>query len=596
MRERVWSWALGASAIPCGAGQHGVHPKTLQEMLHLPLDAEEHSHLIHFLAHPPRTIPTAALSALHDLVTLRLVHQGQYAESLQLDKASAGLAGADADRQRRREMVSEFTAILPTVQRRALAIHSDERANNLDANQPMVNAYSAEAEDVDMNNSWIARNSPARTDIIANGDTSTPGLKPSTSHLSVAGSGSASPAPPRSPLLRPDSPFTGPPRFASNSRLGSPGPMNRILSGSPFALPSSRVVSRHGSPVPGPRRIIDDDDMPVDSPQPRNLSVGSMSRQNLRDMVLRPTSRLESPRPPDVSGDDDAHQDTQTEEEGAEAHVQFRAPETEPEGVPEGPPEIPAEPEPRRSRSSRRKPRNERTKPKSPTPPPEPSPEREFTPPVAPPPPSPPSHHTRSHDTPSSPHSVDEAPPRSTRSRRGGRTSMPGAFDPHEEPTIPEDEVLPPTPAPTATRRTTTRTQAEPEPPRSRITRSASRAQIDEDDHVQAPPKRARRNVRESSVASQVSASETPGASLVRRSTRGRRGDSATEGRSGTRTGRGRAGATPASERASPTPSNATSVSRGQLVGASTRRSTRREASVDENRGTTSTRRTTRRR
>ncbi|ORX39985.1 nuclear pore complex assembly-domain-containing protein [Kockovaella imperatae] len=608
MRERVWTWMLGASQVPCGDGQHGVHPKVLKQLLHLPLDPEEHAHLVHFVSHPPRTISAGALSALHDLVTLRLVHQGRYAEALQLDKESAGTAGTDVERQRRREMVREFISILPAVQRRALAIDVDKGQHSHDE---VPNGDVVEIEDIDMG-SWVNIDSP--TNETANGvSAATPKAKPSISYLGVGGPSTTSPGG-ESPRARPQSPFTGPPRFASvHSRAVSPAPFHRVLSGSPFALPSSRVASRHGSPAPAHRRIINDDDAPMDSasPRPRNISFGSVSRQSISDVSMPRRTMAEQLSHSHVADQamEETPQDALMEREAESEPANDNALEHVEGPVPAASEEEPdREPEARASRSSRRvrKDKEQQDQEVSAAPRAEAglsSRDGEQTPPVASPPPSPPSHRTRSHDSPSSARSIDDLPPRSTRARRtNNRTSMPGAFDPRrEEPTIPEHQVLPPTPAPTKSRRgPASRSHTDAEPPRMRITRSSSRAELDLDSQDHAAPKRQRRNVRETSIASARSdVSQTPGGarggSLVRRSTRTRGDNDGLSEVRASRTGRSRSAVTPASDRAaSPTPSNATSISRGQLTAAVPRRGVSREASTEAGRPAATTRRSTR--
>ena len=583
MRSALWCWMLGAPNIPCGAGQGGVQTKSSKEMLHIPLNPEEHHHLIFFLSSPPRLISPPALSAFHDLVTLRLIHQGQYAETLELDKASAGSAGSDVDRQRRREMVREFIGILPAVQRRALAVdgdHSaDERGEGLGMEKVLVNGFGQAQEGYDSSRTWQAavnKNQPSPPPasvvplprspaVVPNG-----GMKASSSHVSLAPSGSASPAP-----RRPQSPFTGPPRFAP-STLGptSPAPFQRVLSGSPFALPSSRVVSTHGSPAPRVRRVIDDDDDDMGrggggSPLQRVLSGASIRSKRGSD-AARPIS--EGQQTPNIQQHaaeqraDEPMGEAEPEQQGQMEPARVREVADQP--TPEASGEARAGAQSSRRQTRQRAPRSVAQAQAVTAPEPV---NQETTPPPPSPPPSPPSHHTRSHDTPSSPHSPPAAaaeptsttrPPRSTRARRAGRRSMPGAFDPHEEPTIPEDSELPPTPAPTTTRRVTAQT----EPARNRMTRSSSRRKMDEEE-LAVPPKRAKRNIRESSVVSAVSAiSERSGGdrgsragSVVRRSARRTQAVAA-----GTAT-RSRVSATPTSELGTPTPSAAASA-RGTSV------------------------------
>ena len=241
LRERLWTWTLGVPSFPAGSGQVSAQKDVLRQLTHLPLDDEELEHLGDFLKHPPRSLPPQNLSILHDLVTLRMVHQGQYAASIELDKASAESAGKDSDRQRRREMVREFIAILPEVQRRSLAIEGElTTARREHAREVFING------DVDMDGPVVQSSTPAPIPLRADASMAQP---PQAS--SPAGN-----ATPRN-VSRTQSPFSGPPRFASTQQP-SPDLRHRVMSG-PFAPP--RVVS-NGSPAPKllPKRLINDDD------------------------------------------------------------------------------------------------------------------------------------------------------------------------------------------------------------------------------------------------------------------------------------------------------------------------------------------------
>ena len=246
LRERLWTWTLGAPVFAVGSGPVDAQKDVLRQLTHLPLDEEEVKHLGDFLKHPPRSIPPQNLSILHDLVTLRMVHQGQYADSIELDKASAESAGKDSDRQRRREMVREFIAILPEVQRRSLAIEGELTTSRREyVRETLVNG------NVEMDEPM--------------GRPATPLPAPAPLRANASSSNLAQVALPSSPagnatpriVSRPQSPFSGPPRFASTQQP-SPDLRHRVMSG-PFAPP--RVVS-NGSPAPKPqpKRLINDDD------------------------------------------------------------------------------------------------------------------------------------------------------------------------------------------------------------------------------------------------------------------------------------------------------------------------------------------------
>ncbi|KAK4683869.1 hypothetical protein P7C73_g6345, partial [Tremellales sp. Uapishka_1] len=287
-RESVWCWALGSPLYPCGvdeSGTHKVQSRALKALLHLPLRPEEHLHLIHFLSHPPREISSSSISLLHDLVTLRLVHQGRYQEILQLDKELAGSGGKDEERQKRREMVREFVAILPSAQRRVLLVEQTE----LNRNQNRIengNELEAEPDDVEMDADWINVDSQPPSQPLAR-----------------------RPFIPQAPVsaVRPSSPFSGPPRFApmlsSSSSQPIPSP-TKAYSGSPFALPAasqSKTLQSLKKMMPSRKIVIDDDDFPSLSGSVRGRGKGPTKSYENEDVSMtdgKQTDAHGTPPPP----------------------------------------------------------------------------------------------------------------------------------------------------------------------------------------------------------------------------------------------------------------------------------------------------------
>ncbi|ODO10871.1 hypothetical protein I350_01470 [Cryptococcus amylolentus CBS 6273] len=261
LREAVWCWALGAPKTPCGQGSHPVQPKALRELLHIPLLPSEETHLIDFLSRPSRTITTTVISQLHDLVTLRLIHQGNYSQALQLDKQLAGSAGKQEDKERRREIVRGFISVLPEVHRRLLLADLESGAG-----KQMVNGNT---EDVDMG--WIDGIVDAHTSVStppvavpAQPFASTPVRSASSSslaHISRPAPQQASPAPERV-----SSPFHGPPRFAAapdpSTSTSSPR-QTQAFSGSPFSLPpkSAAALAQKAAQEQKalPKKVVNDD-------------------------------------------------------------------------------------------------------------------------------------------------------------------------------------------------------------------------------------------------------------------------------------------------------------------------------------------------
>ncbi|KAL1406818.1 hypothetical protein Q8F55_006227 [Vanrija albida] len=245
-RDAVWCWSLGAPRTPAGKAPHTAQPRALRELLHLALTDEEADHLVQFLANPPREIQPPARSLLHDLVTLRLVHAGSYAETLALDKQLAASDAASAsDRQRRREMVREFIDILPEAQRRALLAGSDAPAAREPA-RAVPNGTSSTA-DVDMDSDWVSVATPtpvAPSTPAPRVVAPTPIRAPAIASIQAdSGAGSSTPA-------RPSSPFAGPPRFAAASpRPASPPKRARTPEPAPTVAATLPVEIRQTSPV-----------------------------------------------------------------------------------------------------------------------------------------------------------------------------------------------------------------------------------------------------------------------------------------------------------------------------------------------------------
>lgn len=238
-REAVWCWALGAPKSPAGKGEHTAQPKALKELLHLVLSDEEHAHLVHFLAHPPRDIPVPARSLLHDLVTLRLIHAGKYEETLALDKE---LSDGGADRQRRREMVREFIDILPAAQRRILLEEQGEKDWVVVETEDMQPEPPATATPLSLP-------APNSTPAVETVQASVPASVPAAPDTPIA-----APTPVRPNLAtrvlgtpsRTGSGFGGPPRFAESPRIPPPSTTasQSMRSPSPTASPPPQPVAR----------------------------------------------------------------------------------------------------------------------------------------------------------------------------------------------------------------------------------------------------------------------------------------------------------------------------------------------------------------
>jgi hypothetical protein len=481
-----------------------VNQIAIKEILHLPLLPLEDDHLLQFLLSPPR-LSSQSLSLLHDLVTLRLIHQGKYAESLQLDKELAGSGGSEESRQKRREMVREFIAILPEAQRRVLAVDGEYVSTRREGN---ANGYmEIDAPKTTTNNVQTAPTPTKQIPAFPLEPTQTPTIPtPKT----------ATPVQSRV-VSSTNSPFSGPPRFAStsNNQVNSPQ-IARVLSGSPFTLPMSRganaVRSASSSGMRTPK--MGSRDLPIPRPKVRPVNQDEEERggRNTRkrgrefdvDMDMEQEQAQEHEQEPEsvqenrVGEGEIADTEMEVSKDDVETEPeQEQEAEQEPEQVPEKQPTPPA-PTPRTRRAK------------------------------APPPPA-------ASTTPKRTTRKSTIPPPSPLHAR-----IPGSFDLSIPQSVPEDKALQSKPRPA--RKTKTQTK-EIEPPRSRMTRSVSRA-ISLDMEASPPPpaaaaaKRARSrrgstatvaSVAEEEEVSRRGASPTPstrsrvGSQTPRKSTRTRK-------------------------------------------------------------------------
>jgi hypothetical protein len=439
LRDGIWAWAFGAPRIPCGLpqGKATVNQIAIKEILHLPLLPAEDDHLLQFLLSPPR-LSSQSLSLLHDLVTLRLIHQGKYAESLQLDKELAGSGGSEESRQKRREMVREFIAILPEAQRRVLAVDGEYVSSRREGN---VNGYmEIDAPKATNNNVQTAPTPTKQVPAFPLEPTQTP---------TIPTPKAATPIQSRV-VSSTNSPFSGPPRFAStsNNQVNSPQ-IARVLSGSPFTLPMSRGANAVRSASSSGMRTptMGSRDLPIPRPKVRPVI------QDEEETVQRNTRKRGRESDVDMDMEQEQAQEHEQEQESVQEN-----------GVGEG--EI-ADTEMEVSKDvveSEQEQDEEQEETQA-----EPVPEKQPTPPA-------PTPRTRRAKPPPPPPATSTTPKRTTRKSTIPPPSplharIPGSFDLSIPQSVPEDKALQSKPRPA--RKTKTK---EAEPPRSRMTRSVSRA------------------------------------------------------------------------------------------------------------------------
>ena len=486
LRDGIWAWAFGAPRIPCGLPQGKatatVSQIAIKEILHLPLLPAEDDHLLQFLLSPPR-LSSQSLSLLHDLVTLRLIHQGKYAESLQLDKELAGSGGSEESRQKRREMVREFIAILPEAQRRVLAVDGEYVSSRREGNS---NGYM----EIDAPKAVQSAPTPTPTKQIP----AFP-LEPTQTPISIPTPKAATPIAQSRVVSSTNSPFSGPPRFAStsNNQVNSPQ-IARVLSGSPFTLPMSRGANAVRSASSSGMRTptMGSRDLPIPRPKVRPVIQDEEERGGRRTRKRARESDV------DMDMDQEQAQEQEREQEQESESVQEDEPgprenaDTEMETSKND-----VEPEPEQEHEQEQEQEQEETQA-------EPVIEKQSTPPA-------PTPRTRRAKPPPPPPEASATPKRTTRKSTIPPPSplharIPGSFDLSIPQSVPEDKALQSKPR---VRKTKTQTK-EAEPPRSRMTRSVSRA-ISLDMEASPPVAAKRARSRRGSTATVASVAEEEG-------------------------------------------------------------------------------------
>ncbi|KAI0261672.1 nuclear pore complex assembly-domain-containing protein [Gloeopeniophorella convolvens] len=106
-------------------------PRTepLKQLISFPLSPFEQSLLHSFALDPPLSLPNTSVPVLQDLVCVRLLQSGHYAEAVELDRQFASTqrrTQAPQIIERRRKMIEDVIAVLPSIER--LEIEEQSRA------------------------------------------------------------------------------------------------------------------------------------------------------------------------------------------------------------------------------------------------------------------------------------------------------------------------------------------------------------------------------------------------------------------------------------------------------------------------------------
>lgn len=108
-------------AIFLTSGTAKPRPLPLKILVAYPLSAYEQSFIHDYALNPPPEIPETSIPVIHDLVCTRLIHSGQFAAAVKLDRqfASPG-PHADQRQKERRQMMDEVLAVMPAIERQLL--------------------------------------------------------------------------------------------------------------------------------------------------------------------------------------------------------------------------------------------------------------------------------------------------------------------------------------------------------------------------------------------------------------------------------------------------------------------------------------------
>lgn len=96
-------------------------PVPLKILVTYPFSAYEQSFIHDYALNPPLEIPEPSIPVIHDLVCTRLIHSGQFAAAVKLDRqfASPGLH-VDQRQKERRQMMDEVLAVMPAIEKQLL--------------------------------------------------------------------------------------------------------------------------------------------------------------------------------------------------------------------------------------------------------------------------------------------------------------------------------------------------------------------------------------------------------------------------------------------------------------------------------------------
>ncbi len=163
LRGRFSNGVLPVSPIVSGYGTAysfliaEPRPEYLKQLIAFPLSSFEQSLLHDFALEPPASLPASSIPVLQDLVCVRLIQSGQYIEAVKLDQqfASTRLGrGTQASQavERRRKMIEHVIATLPSIERQEI----EEKLRAVGQRKPGALTKTAQNKTaaIDLDKSW----------------------------------------------------------------------------------------------------------------------------------------------------------------------------------------------------------------------------------------------------------------------------------------------------------------------------------------------------------------------------------------------------------------------------------------------------------
>ncbi|KAG6830108.1 hypothetical protein H0H92_002157 [Tricholoma furcatifolium] len=202
--NKILNWVISTALLP----------NTMKALLNLPLSPFEQKFLHKYALEPPETLERTAIPLLRELVCVRLIQSGKYAEAVKLDHefASSTLHESKADAEPRRKMVKELYDALPLPERTLLDAELDRITRGKNP-APTVNGVpkpkpkprpSSPIKEVNMSDSWEEIPRPSQpSGILANGHVparAAPSLPAPLSNSLLGFSSSRNGAPPILPV------------------------------------------------------------------------------------------------------------------------------------------------------------------------------------------------------------------------------------------------------------------------------------------------------------------------------------------------------------------------------------------------------------